>query len=186
MNKAIESLINEQFGAETWTKVRKKAGVEDGGFMGMDPYDDAVTYSLVGAASEVLETPAEQLLESFGEFWTLYTANEGYGGLLEMSGSTLEEFLQNLDEMHARIALSMPELQPPSFHLEHIDDERMALHYTSERAGLEPMVRGLIRGLGKRFETPIEITQTESTTADGRTQATFEIRVLEAAPGGQA
>ncbi|BCL34069.1 hypothetical protein NSMS1_05160 [Nostoc sp. MS1] len=36
----------------------------------------------------------------------------------------------------------------------------MELHYQSSRCGLAPMVIGLIHGLGKRFETKVDITQT--------------------------
>ena len=178
VNKAIESLISKQFGAETWDKVRERAGIDVAGFIGMDPYPDDVTYRLVGAASEVLETPADELLKAFGEFWTLYTADEGYGELLDVSGSTFEEFLANLDEMHARVALSMPSLRPPAFHLDHLEDGRMALHYESERAGLEPMVLGLLNGLAKRFGVQIEVEQQDGDDEDG-VHAVFAIRVLQ-------
>lgn len=38
VNKAVEDLVSTRFGAETWTKVREKAGVGVGGFVSMDPY----------------------------------------------------------------------------------------------------------------------------------------------------
>ena len=34
----------------------------------------------------------------------------------------------------------------------------MRRHYHSEREGLAPMVVGLLKGLGKRFETLVEVT----------------------------
>ncbi len=161
VNKAIEQLVRENHGDEAWNRVRELSGVKLAAFSSMDPYPDEVTYQLVAASSEVLGAPVSDLLEAFGEYWTLYTAEEGYGELLEMAGGDLWEFLDNLDAMHERVAASLPELRPPVFSCERLDDSKVELHYRSEREGLAPMVIGLLRGLGKRFETEIEIQHTQ-------------------------
>ncbi len=75
-------------------------------------------------------------------------------------GPTLPEFLGNLDAMHARIVLSMPDLRPPSFLCEPLDDGRLTLQYWSERDGLAPMVLGLLAGLGELLEVQMTVTQT--------------------------
>ena len=111
----------------------------------------------LGAASEVLGAPAEDLLRVFGEYWMTFTAEKGYGETLEFAGSTFREFLENLDEMHARISLSFPHLQPPSFDLEELEDGRLELHYHTDRPGLAPMVIGLLNGLAKRFGQEIDL-----------------------------
>ena len=161
VNKAVEDLVTSKFGAEAWEEIAKKAGVEDTGFISMDPYPDQITYGLVAAASEVLEQSAEELLEAFGEYWTLYTAREGYGDLMDISGECFSGFLENLDNLHARIALSFPELRPPSFRCEQKDEGSLILHYYSTRDGLAPMVRGLVKGLASMFKVEISILQIE-------------------------
>lgn len=176
VNKAIEDLIVSRFGSDTWERVRRRAGVDVEGFISMDPYPDRLTYALVGAAAVELETPAEQLLEAFGEYWTRYTAREGYGELLDMSGRSFEEFLENLDDMHARISLNMPELRPPSFQVERAADGRILLTYVSERVGLAPMIRGLLRGLADRFEVDVDI---ETLPHDDGAPVVFAVRVLQ-------
>jgi heme-NO-binding protein len=158
VNKAVVDLVVTKFGQETWTKIKQKAEVDVDVFVSMDAYPDDVTYRLVGAASEVLKLPAEQVLEAFGEWWVLYTANEGYGPLLDASGSTLRDFLLNLDALHARVALTMPALKPPRFRMVDVDPKTLKLEYYSGREGLAPMVVGLLKGLGIRFKTPIEIS----------------------------
>ncbi len=159
VNKAVEDLIRTKFGAHAWEQIANIAGIDDVGFISMDPYPDEITYGLVTAASKVLETPVDQLLEAFGEYWTLYTAREGYGDLLSISGDNFHNFLENLDGLHARIALSFPELKPPAFHCEHKDDGNLVLHYYSERPGLAPMVKGLVKGLANMFEIDVDIEQ---------------------------
>ncbi|MEM9492755.1 MAG: heme NO-binding domain-containing protein, partial [Myxococcota bacterium] len=43
------------------------------------------------------------------------------------------------------------ELRPPTFRYEKVAPDRHKLHYHSHRAGLAPMVIGLVKGLAKRF-----------------------------------
>lgn len=147
VNKAVEGLVTERFGEDTWFEVVDRAGVEEESFISMDPYPDEVTYKLVGAASEVLETPAEDLLEAFGVYWIKYVGQKGYGPLMDLERKSLVEFLGGLDAMHSRVAAAMPELRPPSFRLEVVSETVLELGYYSERPGLGPMVVGLLKGL---------------------------------------
>lgn len=158
VNKAVVDLVCSKFGEETWERIKEKAGVDDDVFVSLDPYPDDLTYRLVGAASEVLGITGAQVLEAFGEYWVLYTAKEGYGELLKASGKTLKDFLVNLDQMHARIAMSMPSLRPPKFNVGEGPDGSMILHYYSTRQGLAPMVVGLLKGLAQRFGEDVTVT----------------------------
>jgi Haem-NO-binding len=162
VNKAIEDMALAVGGEETWRKIKAEAGVDVVAFVSMDAYPDEVTYSLVGAASKVLGMPAEQILESFGLHWVLYTAREGYGPLLNSAGTSMAEFLENLDALHVRVGLTMPDLRPPSFQVARIDDSTFTVRYYSERAGLAPMVVGLLKGVGHRFGHEVLVSHTVS------------------------
>lgn len=160
VNKAIEGLVRSRFGDATWESVLRRAHLDREGFISMDAYPDRMTYDLVAAASDVLNTPAAELLEAFGEYWITYTARHGYGSLLDAAGTTLAEFLLNLNDVHARLMLMAPDLRPPSFECTDVTDRSLLLHYRTEREGLLPMVKGLVRGLGARFGTPVTIEHT--------------------------
>ena len=67
--------------------------------------------------------------------------------------------------MHAHIGTVFPNLQPPSFQCTDITDHSMRLHYYSERAGLAPMVIGLLKGLGTMFNQPIAVVHAVSRAA---------------------
>ncbi len=123
----------------------------------MRQYPDAATYRLVAASSEVLGLPPEQVLESFGRYWIIYTAREGYGELLKLSGRSIWEFLANLDNLHARVGLSFAKLRPPSFSCSDQTPTSVKLHYRSTRQGLTHLVIGLLIGLGEMFETPVTV-----------------------------
>lgn len=157
VNRAIEGLVKDQFGNDKWNAICERAGVEVSEFVAMVAYDDAITYGLVGAASEELGLEPAEVLEAFGQYWTSYTIDQGYGEMLSAMGSTLDEFLDNLNQMHGRISFAMPELVPPSFHRERQEDGSSILYYESTREGLAPMAIGVLKGLAKRFNTELHI-----------------------------
>ena len=157
VNKAIQDLVTSKFGEDKWIAIKNKVGFEDDFFISMQSYPDQLTYDLVSATAETLKLEPGDVLEAFGEYWILYTAEEGYGEMLALSGSTLKEFLGNLNMLHERITHIMPNLQPPKFSVEEISENEVNLTYESDREGLAPMVVGLLRGLGIRFEDKCEI-----------------------------
>lgn len=175
VNIAIRDFVLREHGDELWERVRTLAGVPSSTFVGMERYPDSTTYDLVAAASRELDAPVETLLELFGEFWMEFTAREGYGDALEFAGSGFVDFLANLDDMHAHIALSFPHLDPPSFELDDGDPDALVLHYRSDRPGLAPMVVGLIRGLAKRFDETVAVEHVPGGAA-GESHDTFTIR----------
>lgn len=162
VNKAIQDMVCSRFGEETWKQIKHKAEVDVDVFLSMEGYPDDITHKLVKAASVVLSLSPKQIMQAFGEFWVQYTAQEGYGEMMDMSGDTLPEFLENLDNLHARVGVSFPKLQPPSFECTEMEENSLSLHYRSDREGLTPMVIGLIKGLGIRFDREVHITQTQN------------------------
>jgi predicted hydrocarbon binding protein len=157
VNAAVKELVCSKFGVGKWEEVKVHAGVEVEAFSRMDQYPDAVTYRLVAGASHVLGITEEAVMHAFGEFWVLYTGREGYGHLFDIAGSSLEDFLFNLDELHTRIGRNFTRLSPPSFQVETLSPEVLRLHYFSDRKGLCPMVGGLVQGLGRLFRTEVSI-----------------------------
>ncbi len=158
VNRAIEQMVRSEHGDETWQRIKERAGVTVEVFISMDSYPDATSYALVGAASEILGQPADALLEAFGEYWTLYTAEQGYGDLFRKGGTSFPSFMQNLHSLHTNVGHLFPHLQPPSFWCTDVTSTSMRLHYQSTRHGFTPMVVGLVRGLGRMFDTDVTIT----------------------------
>ncbi len=152
VNKAIQDLVCEKFGEDKWQEIKKLSGFEDDFFIGLQSYPDALTYTLVKNASRILGADASIVMETFGEYWILYTVNEGYGDMMELAGDNLPDFLNNLDMLHNRLNNIMPHLVAPQFSTRNETSNSIELEYRSHREGMAPMVVGLLRGLGKRFE----------------------------------
>lgn len=176
VNKAIKDLIVENFTTQAWDEVCVKANVANTDFVSMQTYPDAVTYSLVGAASEVLKIPADSILYEFGKYWILYTAKEGYGELMNLFGNDLKTCLTNLNSMHARMGMSMPELTAPRFVVTEQSKDTFLVEYHSKRPSLCPMVKGLLEGLVEKFNENAKVDYTEN--SDGNANKVFKIQLL--------
>jgi hypothetical protein len=168
VNRAIEEMVTARFGAPAWDQIKERAGVDVEVFISSEGYSDEITYGLVAAASEVLALPPAAVMEAFGEYWILETTKRGYSDLMASGGSTLKEFLLNLPNFHARLSMIFPHLAPPEFAVSDVRERSLTLHYMSNRAGLTAFMRGLIMGLGKMFDTPVqvELTVAKSSGAD--------------------
>jgi hypothetical protein len=166
VNKAIEDLVCSRYGEDTWEEIKKKANVDIDAFLGNESYPDEITYKLVGAASAILNTPADQIIEAFGEHWVLFTGKEGYGALFQSSGRTFRDFVLNLPSFHSRLNLLFPNFSPPSFQCTEVTDDSLRLHYRSSRPGLTPMIFGLLKGLGAMYNTEVTVIQTGHRQSD--------------------
>jgi len=174
VNKAIQDLVTENFGADKWELIKEKSGVDVDFFLSNEPYDDDITYQLAGATSEIIGITVGQVLNAFGEWWILKTGQEKYGGLMKAGGNNLKEFLVNLPLFHNRIMLMYPKLTPPEFKVTDLTENSIHVHYHSKRDGLQEFVRGLLSGLGKMYEVETDIVLLQSRD-DGNTHEIFKV-----------
>ena len=166
VNKAIKDLVVSNYGNEKWIEICKLTEFHEEEFVGMNSYPDKLTYDLVKNASLVLKADANIILEAFGEYWILYTADEGYGDLMNMTGNSFTEFLDNLDMLHFRINNIMPDLKAPQFTTRNPQEKSIELEYRSNRNGFIPMLYGLIKGLGKRIDMIVTTEQIQEKNDD--------------------
>jgi Haem-NO-binding len=162
INLAIREMVIEYYGDNTWNELKKRTGGDGEEFVSMNAYPDALTYQMVGHLTGLLSVPADKLLEKIGEYWITHTANQGYGPILDMAGNNLVEFLKNLNTMHRGVANSMPEMVIPIFTVTDEKPRSIVLEYHSRREGLQPMVLGLIKGLGQRFGVTCKISMIDT------------------------
>uniref|UniRef100_A0A8D1TUB7 guanylate cyclase n=1 Tax=Sus scrofa TaxID=9823 RepID=A0A8D1TUB7_PIG len=93
----------------------------------------------------------EAILKLFGEYFFKFCKMSGYDRMLRTLGGNLTEFIENLDALHSYLALSYQEMNAPSFRVERAADEKMLLHYYSDRSGLCHIVPGIIEAVAKDF-----------------------------------
>jgi hypothetical protein len=162
VNEALRAFLVAEFGEEGWEQVRKLAGVKLTHFLPMSSYDDAITYELVGAASESQNVESADLLRRFGRTWVQFARDNGFKELMDFTGGDLFGFLANLDVMHAGLEASFRGYSAPSFRLDAGAGEgHYELHYYSRREGLAPFVVGLLQGAAELFGIPVRVEEIE-------------------------
>ncbi len=157
INQALKELVESHSGARVWGEICESAGVSSEDFDSLLPYEDSLTYRLVGLTSEKLGLSASEILRMFGLHWVSFTAHQGYGEMMALFGRDLRTCLKNLNRMHGHMGAMMPDLHPPRFVVEEKNSESLTLHYYSTRHGLAPLVVGIIEGLAQKFREPITV-----------------------------
>jgi Haem-NO-binding len=181
VNDSLSQYVTTRFGADTLQAVREQAGVAaHERFVSTSRYPDAVTYQMVGALSTISGIDGATLLDEFGQFWVGCVERGPYGGLLRLYGRTLREFLGNLDNMHAQISVTLPQIDAPSFRCSRVTGTSLVLHYHSSRDGLAPFVIGLLKGLATFYETPVQVSQI-ATKGHGSDHDQFHVEFATAA-----
>lgn len=175
VNQAIEDLVRTNYGEQAWRDVQVAAGYENIVFVGQQNYSDDLTFKLIHAACDVFMQSPEILLRLFGRHWIMYTGREGWHEFFDVSCTGVIEFLQQLDNMHAKVATVMPEATPPSIVLSETM-EGYELVYISERIGLALFFQGIVEGLVEYYDEPwvIDQIQTQSEHETDR----FRMRLL--------
>ncbi|XP_054709218.1 guanylate cyclase soluble subunit beta-1-like [Uloborus diversus] len=150
---------------------REEAAITmEGQFLVRLIYEDEITYHIVFAAEKCLGIQAADILELFGRMFFDFCQESGYDSILQVLGATPRDFLQNLDALHDHLATIYPGMRAPSFRCtERPEDGTLILHYYSERAGLEPIVIGIVKAVASKLhktEVEVEVVQNKSSTCD--------------------
>jgi guanylate cyclase soluble subunit beta len=176
INRSLKNMIQEKFGDYQWGEILQASGVPEDSFLTSRPYDDSLTYDLVGAASEVLDASPETCLEMFGEYWVLSVAAKDYAALMDVTGTDMVTFISNLNSLHDRITSSFLDYVPPEFRLESLGDDSYRMDYISSRLGLSHFVLGLLRGLAIHFNCQIEFLSIKPETVESGSHVVFTFR----------
>ncbi len=159
VNKAIKEFVILRHGSDVWDKTYNELGLSETQFLSMESNPDEITFQIIGHICQASGYSQIELSEQLGEFFLGFAAKEGFGDLMELSGDTLPELLQNLNNLHFRVKTLMPNLNPPRFEVSEQTEHSLKLHYFSSRDGFNPFLIGILKGLAKKFY--LEVTLTE-------------------------
>ncbi|KAJ8301515.1 hypothetical protein KUTeg_020502 [Tegillarca granosa] len=165
------------------TKMPKRCGLDGyDDFLVFHQYKDAETFKLIGAVCEVAGAPLATVLEIFGEYFLQYCLRHGYDKMLRTLGEDFQAFIQNLDSLHALLAMSYKNIEAPSFRCEDNADGTLSLHYYTIRPGLYPIVLGLVKAVARDLyqqNATIEvISKKQEIIQGGKTQEHVAFKVV--------
>lgn len=178
INDCIESLVVEKFGVDAWHAVKDAAGCEvpDKGFYKLESYTDKSTLDLVAAAASITGMSVDDVLDAFGQYFVHYIRGEGYASLMCCQGSTLRDWMTNINEIHGHLQTTFPKkMTMPQFWCvdakseDGSDDGSLILHYYSTRGKLlAPVASGIVCEVAKyQFGFEIDMVKIRTQGEDG-------------------
>ncbi len=117
INRSIQCFLRDTYGQQVWDKVASRADLGPEGFEAMLSYEADLTEAVIDAATDELGKPRDALLEDLGTYLVSHPNVEALRRLLRFGGTTFEEFLHSLDELHDRARLAVPDLEMPQLEL---------------------------------------------------------------------
>jgi hypothetical protein len=159
--RCLADLVHDRWGAETWKKILKDAGVSESDktiLLPISDVDDRVALQLLQSTAKVLRVSSQDAADAFGEYWCCTYAPKLYKAILQRFQSAREMIL-GMDRVHVELTASMPNARPPRFEYLWKSDSTLIVTYKSHR-NLVEVYMGLARGVGKFFKEPMTVKQT--------------------------
>ncbi|CAD5211700.1 unnamed protein product [Bursaphelenchus okinawaensis] len=173
IHECIKQLFISLRCEEAYKEVLAQAGFEMGKEnMFFHYYEDSDSMAIIDNICLHTKMGREEIWELFGAFFVNWIMDQGWGGLLRTLSPDLKGFVNNLDSLHYFVdhVVYKANLKGPSFRCEVNKDDSITLHYFSERSGLYPIVKGIIREVGKKlYKLDVNITLL------GRTQRSVQV-----------
>jgi hypothetical protein len=151
----LERLVARDFGEDTWDALLDASGL-DGVYTSLGSYPDEHLGKLVGAASEALALPPDDIVQWFGRN-ALPLFAERYPQLFEPHDSTRSFVLTLNDIIHPEVRKLYPGADVPEFDFVQRGDLLM-MGYRSPRK-LCSFAEGLLLGAADHFDELLAIEQ---------------------------
>lgn len=156
---ALNDMIIEQFGIETWDHLVTRLDLPSGGsYTAGGTYEDTEFLQLIQTLAQMKNLQSSLFLELFGEYMFTVLANK-YSVFLKKDMS-LKEFLKSVDgTIHVEVEKLNPGEQLPFITYEEPALNQLIMLYRSHRK-LCHLAIGLINGAAKHYRKNIKINQT--------------------------
>lgn len=152
----LEECVSDAHGPDAWDEMLDRADV-DGAYTSLGSYADADLMALVGAASDLLDLPADDVVRWFGEA-ALPLLARSYPGFFAAHTSTLPFLLTLNDVIHPEVRKLYPGADVPVFDFAMDGDESLLMGYSSGRV-LCSLAEGFIAGTAAHFAETVAIEQ---------------------------
>lgn len=157
----LKKFVETNHGVSTWPLLLANAGLQDRVYMPVQEYPDGEIVALVKTASDMTKTPANAILEAFGEFITPDLLKM-YGHLVKPEWKTLD-FIQHAEEtIHTVVRVKNPGAKPPQLRVTRLSATEIVLHYNSARR-MCALAKGIAKGVAEHYKESVTIRDVQCT-----------------------
>ncbi|MBB64865.1 MAG: hypothetical protein CMO81_07345 [Waddliaceae bacterium] len=157
----LEEFVSKNHGEDSWISLIENTELEteDAIFVGPGNYPDKDLFALAQTASEMLKTPIEDILHSFGYF-VLEKFSVDFPIFFEKVSSA-KDFLSSIHcVIHVEVKKLYPDAETPDFEYETPGNDELVMSYYSSRK-LCIFLRGLLDGVADYFKEKIDYIETQ-------------------------
>lgn len=156
----LEQVVTDEYGSDAWDDLLTATGV-DGVYTSLGNYADDELIALVGAASEKLGRPADELVRWFGStaIELLFAQHPAF---FDAHHATQPFLLTLNDIIHAEVRKLYPDALVPTFDFLTTQDGHFALGYQSPRQ-LCSLAEGFVEGAAHHYGESVVIDQPSCT-----------------------
>jgi len=168
----LEEVVSQQYGDAVWDRLLETTGA-DGAYTSLGSYPDAQLFAFVGAASEALGMPANDVLRWFGRS-SMPLLAQRYPAFFQGLAGT-RPFLLTLNEIiHPEVRKLYPGAYVPVFDFDSSESDVLRMGYHSERK-LCALAHGFIEGAADHFGEVVSAEQLQCMHR-GDPKCVFELR----------
>jgi hypothetical protein len=149
--RALQGYVLTTFGSQSWGRVLSRAGFLGEGFEPLLPYDMDLFRKVLVSTAEVLERPADAVLEDLGTHIVTNPANQAPRRLLRFGGATFGDFLLSLEELPDRARLALPDVAIPPMLLDELTPSHFLLSCPLAMPCLGHVLTGVLRAMADDY-----------------------------------
>jgi serine/threonine protein kinase len=150
----LQKFAQQTIGADRWREALTRSGLQRS-FSAGSVYEDVHAMELVALASETLDMPVDQVVESFGRFLSTELTRL-YQRVIKPEWRTLDIIEHTETFIHSSVRVGNPGAVPPVLDAVRFSENELQLLYSSERK-LCKLAIGIIKGLADHYHDIIEI-----------------------------
>lgn len=151
VNRSIQCFLRDTYGEQTWLDIALAAKLGFSNFEALMPYDDALTLSVIDAATEKLSKPGAEVLEDLGTYLATHENLEPIRRLLRFGGDTFVDFLHSLDDLQDRTLLALPDLLVPALEVREHSFGNFTISSKYEFPGHGHVIVGILRAMADDY-----------------------------------
>lgn len=153
IHRALQCFAQDIYGEDLWAAVVAEAGLPVQEFEAMLVYPDSYLDDVLTALSNQLDRTPLQVSEDVGAYLVTHKRMETVRRLLRFGGTTYEEFVLSLDDLHDRVNLALPDLDLPRLEVEVYSQTSISVLLEFSRQGFGAVLLGIMRAMADDYGT---------------------------------
>ncbi len=153
----LKQYVETNLGADAWNAVLNEAGLANKIYLSNTSYADQDAIAIVTAASKLTSKPADDILESFGEF-IVPALMSTFRSMVKPGWRTLELLMNTEETIHKAVRIKSPGAAPPRLQFEQTGPNTLKFNYNSPRR-MSAVAKGIMKGVAKHYGEKIAIEE---------------------------